>query len=232
MPKTTNQIEALSQIAQAITSDLYLDDILRLIVTVTAQALRSKICSLMLLDEKKQELIIRATQSISESYNKKSPLKVGEGIAGKAALEKRPIAVYDVTQEKEYKYKDIAENEGLASLLCVPLMVKGRVIGVINLYTSKPHKFTNNEVHMLTAIANQAAMVIENTELMVKSKIIQEELETRKLVEKAKGILMKEQGLSESDSYRTIQKYSMDSRKSMHQVAEAIVMAQAVKEKR
>ena len=232
MPKTTNQIEALSQIAQAITSDLYLDDILRLIVTVTAQALRSKICSLMLLDEKKQELIIRATQSISESYNKKSPLKVGEGIAGKAVLEKRPIAVYDVTQEKEYKYKDIAENEGLASLLCVPLMVKGRVIGVINLYTSKPHKFTNNEVHMLTAIANQAAMVIENTELMVKSKIIQEELETRKLVEKAKGILMKEQGLSESDSYRTIQKYSMDSRKSMHQVAEAIVMAQAVKEKR
>ncbi|HAH19762.1 MAG: histidine kinase [Omnitrophica WOR_2 bacterium GWF2_43_52] len=232
MPKTTNQIEALSQIAQAITSDLYLDDILRLIVTVTAQTLRSKICSLMLLDEKKQELIIRATQSISESYNKKSPLKVGEGIAGKAALEKRPIAVYDVTQEKEYKYKDIAENEGLASLLCVPLMVKGRVIGVINLYTSKPHKFTNNEVHMLTAIANQAAMVIENTELMVKSKIIQEELETRKLVEKAKGILMKEQGLSESDSYRTIQKYSMDSRKSMHQVAEAIVMAQAVKEKR
>ena len=232
MPKTTNQIEALSQIAQAITSDLYLDDILRLIVTVTAQTLRSKIWSLMLLDEKKQELIIRATQSISESYNKKSPLKVGEGIAGKAALEKRPIAVYDVTQEKEYKYKDIAENEGLASLLCVPLMVKGRVIGVINLYTSKPHKFTNNEVHMLTAIANQAAMVIENTELMVKSKIIQEELETRKLVEKAKGILMKEQGLSESDSYRTIQKYSMDSRKSMHQVAEAIVMAQAVKEKR
>ena len=232
MPKTTNQIDALSQIAQAITSDLYLDDILRLIVTVTAQTLRSKICSLMLLDEKKQELIIRATQSISESYNKKSPLKVGEGIAGKAALEKRPIAVYDVTQEKEYKYKDIAENGGLASLLCVPLMVKGRVIGVINLYSSKPHKFTNNEVHMLTAIANQAAMVIENTELMVKSKIIQEELETRKLVEKAKGILMKEQGLSESDSYRTIQKYSMDSRKSMHQVAEAIVMAQAVKEKR
>lgn len=234
MPKTTNQtnqIEALSRIAQAITSELYLDDILKLIVTVTAQTLGSKICSIMLLDEKKQELIIRATQSISESYNKKSPLKVGEGIAGKAVLEKRPIAVYDVTQEKEYKYKDVAQNEGLASLLCVPLMVKGKTIGVINLYTSKPHKFIQNEVHMLTAVANQASMVIENTELMVKSKVIQEELETRKLVEKAKGILMKEQGSSESEAYRVIQKYSMDSRKSMRQVAEAIVMAQAVKEK-
>ena len=232
MPKIDNHIEALSKIAQAITSDLYLDDILRLIVTVTAQTLGSKICSLMLLDEKKQELIIRTTQSISESYNKKPPLKIGEGIAGKAVLEKRPISVYDVTQEKEYKYKDIAKKEGLASLLSVPLMVKGRVIGVINLYTSKAHTFTKNEVHMLTAVANQAAMVIENTELMVKSRIIQEELETRKLVEKAKGILMKEQRLSENDAYRTIQKYSMDSRKSMRQVAEAVITAQAVKEKK
>lgn len=231
MPKVNNHIEALSKIAQAITSDLYLDDILRLIVTVTAQTLGSKICSLMLLDEKRQELIIRVTQSISESYNKKPPLKVGEGIAGKVVLEKRPVTVYDVTQEKEYKYKDIAKKEGLASLLSVPLIVKGRAIGVINLYTSKPHTFSQNEIHMLTAVANQAAMVIENTELMVKSRIIQEELETRKLVEKAKGILMKDKGLSENEAYRTIQKYSMDSRKSMRQVAEAIVMAQAVKER-
>ncbi|OGX31906.1 MAG: histidine kinase [Omnitrophica WOR_2 bacterium RIFCSPHIGHO2_02_FULL_46_37] len=229
MSKTDSHIEALSRIAQAITSDLYLDDILRLIVTVTAQTLGSKICSLMLLDEKKQELVIRATQSISESYNKKPPLKVGEGIAGKVVREKKPVTVYDVTEEKEYKYKDIARKEGLASLLCVPLLVKNRAIGVLNLYTSKPHNFSRNEIHMLTAVANQAAMVMENTELMVKSKIIQEELETRKLVEKAKGILMREQDLSEDGAYRMIQKYSMDSRKSMRQVAEAIVTAQAVK---
>lgn len=231
MPKINKHIEALSKIAQAITSDLYLDDILRLIVTVTAQTLGSKICSLMLLDEKKQELVIRATQSISESYNKKPPLKVGEGIAGKVLRQMKPITVYDVREEKEYKYKDIARKEGLASLLCVPLLVKSRAIGVVNLYTSKPHHFSKNEILILTAVANQAAMVIENTELMVKSKIIQEELETRKLVEKAKGILMSEQGLSEGGAYRTIQKYSMDSRKSMRQVAEAIVTAQAVKGK-
>lgn len=231
MPKTNNHIEALSKIAQAITSDLYLDDILRLIVTVTAKTLGSKICSLMLVDEKKQELLIKATQSISESYNKKPPLKIGEGIAGKVALEKKPITVYDVTKEEEYKYKDIAKNEGLASLLCVPLTVRSKAIGVINLYTSKPHIFTKNEIHMLTAVSNQAAMVIENTQLMVKSKIIQEELEARKLIEKAKGILMKDKGCLEDEAYRTIQKYSMDTRKSMRQVAEAIITAWAVKGK-
>ena len=231
MLKTDNHIEALSKIAQVITSDMYLDDILKLIVTVTAQTLGSKICSIMLADEKSQELVIRATQSISEDYNKKPPLKIGEGIAGKAAEEKRAISIYNVIQEKEYKYKDIARKNGLVSLLCVPLMARGRVIGVINLYASKPHKFTKNEVNMLTTVANQAAMVIENTELMVRTRVIQEELETRKLVEKAKGILMKEQGLSESDAYRTIQKYSMDSRKSMRQVAEAVITAQAVRGK-
>ncbi len=227
--KASGHIEALSKIAQAITSDLYLEDILKLIVTVTAETLGSKICSIMLIDVKTGELIIRATQSVSEAYNKKHPLKIGEGIAGKVALEKKPLSIYDVTCEKEYKYKDIAKKEGLASLLSVPLIVKGKVIGVLNLYTSQPHTFTRNEINMLTAVSNQAAMVIENTELLVKSKIVQEELEARKQIEKAKGILMKEKNLGEEEAYRLIQKYSMDSRKTMRQIAEAIVLAEAIR---
>ncbi|MDD5237409.1 MAG: GAF domain-containing protein, partial [Candidatus Omnitrophica bacterium] len=111
------QIKALSKISKSITSDSYLDDILHLIVTVTAEVLGSNICSLMLIDEKTNELVVRATQSISEEYNKKPPLKIGEGIAGKVALENRPMAVKDVTKEKEYKHKDIAKKEGLSSLL-------------------------------------------------------------------------------------------------------------------
>ena len=231
MSSLTKQIEALSEISKAITSDLYLEDILKLIVSVTAQSMGSRICSLMLLDEKNQSLIIRATQSISEAYNKKPPLRVGEGIAGKVMLTKKPITIYDVKEEKEYKYKDIAKKEGLVSLLCAPLIVKNKAIGVINLYTHKPHKFTNSEIGILLAIANQAAMVIENTELMVKTKIIQEELEARKLLERAKGILMKEQNLSEAEAYRLMQKHSMDSRKSMRQIAEAIILASEMKRK-
>ncbi len=106
------QIKALSKISKAIASDLYLEDILRLIVTVTAQVMNSNICSLMLIDEEKKELVIRATQSISEEYNKKPPLKIGEGIAGKVAKENKPIAIKDVTKEREYKYQNIAKKEG------------------------------------------------------------------------------------------------------------------------
>ena len=80
------QFEALSKVSRTITSNLYLEDILKLIVTVTAEIMNSKICSLMLIDEKTGELILKATQSMSEAYNKKPHLRIGEGIAGKVAL--------------------------------------------------------------------------------------------------------------------------------------------------
>jgi len=223
------QIKALTKISKAIASDVYLEDILRLIVTVTAEIMDSNICSLMLIDEKKNELLIRATQSISEEYNKKPPLKIGEGVAGKAVKENKPIVVKDVTKEKEYKHKDIAKKEGLCSFLCVPLTVKGHVIGVINCYTSKPHDFTETQVNILTSVANQAAVAIENAELMVKSKVIQEELETRKIIERAKGILMSENRITEEEAYLKIRKYSMDSRKTMREVDEAIILASDMK---
>jgi len=226
------QIRALSKISKAIASEQYLEDILRLIVAVTAQVMGSNICSLMLLDEKKGELVIRATQSVSEEYNKKPPLKIGEGIAGKAVKENKPVAVRDITKENEYKYKDIAKKEGLKSLLCVPLSVKNKVIGVINCYTPQTHDFTETEIDILTSIANQAAVAIENTELMVKTRVIQEELETRKRIERAKGILMKDQGLTEEAAYQKIQKYAMDTRKTMREVAEAIIVASDMKRPR
>ena len=226
---SNKQIEALSKISGAITSDLYIEDILRLIVMVTAKIMNSKVCSLMLLDEKKQEISIRATQSMSEEYNQKPPLKVGEGIVGKVIRQKKPIAIIDVTKEKEYKYRDIAIKEGLKSLLCVPMIVKGKAIGAINCYTQEPHNFTSTEINILTSVANQAAVAIENTELLVKTKVIQEELESRKIVERAKGVLMKEQGLSEEEAFRRIQKYSMDNRRSMREIAEAIILTAQIK---
>lgn len=224
------QIKALSRISKAITSELYLEDILRLIVTVTAQAMEANICSLMLLNEN-NELVIRATQSLSQEYNKKPPLKIGEGIAGKVVKEKKPIVVKDVSQERKYKYKDIAKKEGLCSLACVPLIVKGKAIGVINSYTPRPHDFTESELNVLTCIANQAVVVIENTELMVKYKVIQEELEARKIIERAKGILMRDEGLTEEEAYLKIRKYAMDRRKTMREVAEAIILATDMRNK-
>ena len=226
------QIKALSKISKAITSDLYLEDILRLVVSVTAKVMDSKICSLWLIDEKDNMLKLRATQTISKEYLKERSLKLGEGIVGSVAMEKKPAIILDILKEPKYKEKELAKKEGLCSMLSVPMEVKGKILGVINCYTSVPHKFTQLEIELLTAVANQAAIAIENTELLVKSKIIQEELETRKRLERAKGILMKEQGLTEEEAYLKIQKYSMEHRKSMREMAEALIMVYEMKKSR
>jgi len=222
-------IEALSKIGHAITSDLYLEDILKLIVTVTAEVMNSKICSIMLLDHKKNELTIKATQSMSKDYINKNPLKLGEGIAGKVALENKPVAVYNIMDNDDYKNKDIAKKENLSSMLCLPLHVKGKVIGVLNLYTSEPHNFSDYEVNMLSTVADAASIVIENSKLIVEANLIREELESRKSIERAKGILMSELNLTEEEAFRKIQKFAMNNRKSMREVSEAIIMSHDMK---
>jgi signal transduction protein with GAF and PtsI domain len=219
------QIEALMEISQAISSDLYLEDVLKLIVTVTANVMQSKVCSLWLLDEKNKVFKIRATQTMSQEYLKERSLRLGEGVVGYVAQEKKPAIILDVLKEPRFKEKELARKEGLCSMLSVPMRVKERVIGVINCYTSTPHRFNETELALVTTVANQAAVCIENTELLVKSKVIQEELESRKLVDRAKGILMKEQGLDEENAFRKIRKKSMDSRKTIREIAEAIILA-------
>jgi signal transduction protein with GAF and PtsI domain len=221
---TAKQLEALTEISRAITSDLYLEDLLKLIVLVTAEVMDSNTVSLMLLDEKKKELRIRATQSISDEYLSKPPTRLGEGISGLVAVEGRPICVWDVTEDDRYINKDIARSENLHSLLSVPMSVKGRVTGVLNCYTSRHRSFSDEEINLLTAVACQAAIAIENTELMVRTRVIQEELETRKLVDRAKDILMRDRGLSGDEAYKRIQRKAMDTRKSMREIAEAIIL--------
>lgn len=160
------EINALLEISKAIASGLYLEDVLRLIVTVTANVMDSKICSLWILDERDQKLKLKATQSISEEYLKERSLGLGEGVVGHVALHNKPMAIVDVLKEPLYKEKDLARREGLVSMLSVPMCIKEKVIGVINCYTSSPRSFSKMEEEMLSTVANQAAICIESSGLM------------------------------------------------------------------
>lgn len=228
--KKLKGFDLLYEVSRAISSNRYLEEILLLIVGMTAELMGSKICSLMLLDEKKQELVIKATQSLSEQYRTKAPIKVGESVIGRAVQQKIPITVRDVTSEKGYKYPEIAKAEGVRSLISVPMMVKNRVIGVLNCYTSVEREFGKEEIQLLVGVANQAAVAIENTNLLAEKVSAVEALETRKRVERAKGILMKRGTVNEAEAYRMIQKQSMDKRHSLKEIAEAIIMSEELKQ--
>lgn len=221
-------IKALTDISQAITSDLYLEDLLKLIVMVTAKVTGVAICSLWLIDDRVSPAKIRlkATQAIAPEYVKDRSLNLDEGVVGHVVSTKRPLIIKNVLRNQRFKEKEMARRMGLVSMVGVPLRLKDdKVIGVLNCFTCELHPFSKTEVNLLTAVANQAAVAILNTELMVKTKVIQEELETRKLVERAKEILMQRMRLNGEGAYRWLQKQSMDSRKSMRQVAEAVLLS-------
>ncbi|MBF0504878.1 MAG: GAF domain-containing protein [Candidatus Omnitrophica bacterium] len=222
--KKALQFDSLVKVSHSITSEHYLDDILNLIVVVTAQMLNSKICSIMILDDKGQELSIKATQSLSQEYKQKPNIKVENSLSGSVIKSKKPAFVYDVSKDEKYVYRDLAVKEGLTSMLVVPMVVKDKAIGLVNVYTKEPHDFTEEETNVLQMVANQAAVAVENTKLMEESLKAKEALETRKLVERAKGILMKMNNLSEDAAYRLIHKKSMDTCRSMKDIAESIIL--------
>lgn len=226
-----NYIKALVNISQAITSDLFLEDLFKLIVMVTARVTDVEICSLWLVDESENPPLIRlkATQSFDPDYVKDRVLKLHEGVVGCVVSTTRPLVIDDVLTNERFKEKEMASKLGLVSMVSVPLQGKeGKVIGVLNCFTSKPYQFSETDINMLTAVASQAAVAIHNTELIIKTNVVEQELKSRKLVERAKEILMQKRGLSGEEAYRWLQKRSMDTRKTMLEIGEAVILSDAL----
>jgi GAF domain-containing protein len=224
-------IKALMDISQAITSEMYLEDILKLIVMVTAKVTGLEICSLWLIDENKErkQMLLKATQSMDPEYFKDRSLKMTEGVVGYIATTGQTLIVDDVLKEPRFKEKEMAKKLGLVSMIGVPLRSKdGHVIGVVDCFTVEPYQFSEAEVNLIKTVANQAAIAIENARLLVKTRVIEEELETRKKIERAKEILMAKKSLPADKAFRWLQKKSMDTRKSMREIAEALIISQDI----
>jgi GAF domain-containing protein len=161
---------------------------------------------------------------LSEEYRKKPNLKVKNSLVGDVVKTKNPLVVEDVRQDERYAYRELAIKENLSSMVAVPMIVKDKAIGVINVYTKEFHQFSGEEVSVLQMVANQAAVAVENTKLVEEASKTREALETRKLVERAKGILMRMNHLTEEAAHRLIHKKSMDTCKSMKDIAESIIL--------
>ena len=127
-------------------------------------------------------------------------------------------------EEKRYGFRDLEIKEHLTSMLSDPIVFKNNAIGLINVYTKDSHDFSQEEIDVLQIVANQAAVAVENTHLMEEALKAKEALETRKLVERAKGILMRLSDLSEEAAHKLIHKKSMDSCKSMKDIAESVIL--------
>jgi two-component sensor histidine kinase len=169
-----NKLGAAAHVAQTVAGSPYLEEILQLLVTMTARQFKFKVVTVRLLDERRQELILRATQATHRAYKNKRAIKLGESIAGRVMRESRPIVVEDVEADTDYVGHDLAQEQGLKSMICLPLSIQGRSVGVISCYTGEYHNFTEDEVNALEALANQAAISIEYAQLQVRRTLMQE----------------------------------------------------------
>ncbi|PIE58049.1 MAG: histidine kinase [Desulfobulbus propionicus] len=221
--------KALMEISRAVISDHYLEDVLQFIVMITAQVVGVEICSLWLLEKKNGAKVIRlkTTQAIDQAYVHDRMLQLDEGVVGKVATDGRPLIVENVLENKLFKEKEMARKLGLVSMVGVPLSLgTGEVIGVLNCFTDKLHVFPKSEIDLISTVANQAALAIHNTQLAVEARKAREQLRIRKLVEKAKEIIIVRKNVNADEAFRWMQKKSMDSRRSMSDIAEAIILSE------
>jgi GAF domain-containing protein len=219
------RMETLAAVAQAISVESYLDRILQAISEMVAETLDSPVCSIMLVDEERRELVISAARCSSPDYLHKMPLKIEDSLIGRVVHEGRPIIIPNVLTEKQYRYPELARKTGLVSLLSVPLFAREKVLGTINIYTREQRMFSDDEVDFVKVVAGQAATAIENARLMSETLEMKRTLETRKLVERAKGILQYKHNLTEEEAYLRLRNESRRLRRPMRDLAEAVIMA-------
>ena len=157
--------ESLASVSRTINSTLNLDEALRAITREACELMRARMCSLMLLDESREWLDLRASYGAGDAYIKKPRLAAGESLIGVVVRRKKPLQVANVQADTRYQNVELARREGLVSLLSVPLIFSGQTIGALSVYTARPYNFSNEEIKILGALAELSAIAIEKARL-------------------------------------------------------------------
>ena len=168
--------ESLASVSRTINSTLNLDEALRAITRQACELMRARMCSLMLLDESREWLDLRASCGAGDAYIKKPRLGADESLIGVVVRRKKPLQVANVQADTRYQNVELARREGLVSLLSVPLIFSGQAIGALNVYTARLYNFSNEEIKILGALAELSAIAIEKARLYERIVDVEEQL--------------------------------------------------------
>ncbi len=160
-----HETRVIYEVSRAINSSLGSQDVLECIVERIVNALGYRAATVRLLDAEHQQLVLRASYGLSETYLKKGPTDITHSGIDRQVLSGQPATLQDVRRDSGFQYPEAAEKEGLASMLAVPLAARERVIGVLHVYTAEVHDFSAEEQSFIGAVANLGAQTIERTHL-------------------------------------------------------------------
>ncbi len=174
MNRQIGELTTLAKVSETVTSPIYLDEMLDLVVEMAAKVMGAPVCTLRLIDTSTDQLVQRSINSTGVKFHERPPLRIGQGVTGRAVSERRPVSVMDIRVDPDYPFHAFAAEEGLVSMLSVPLTVRERVIGALNCYTLEPHTFGEAEVALFSTLANQTALAIENAQLVTNAAVVRE----------------------------------------------------------
>jgi GAF domain-containing protein len=169
--------------------------------------------------------VLRASKQPHKDVVDRLKLRVGQGITGWVAEHRQPVAVgRNAFKDPRFQTFNELPEDRYEAFLSVPVLSRGKLVGVINLQHSQPHDYSRQDIQLISTIGFLVGAEIEMARLEEENSQLSERLETRKVVERAKGILQRDLGITEEEAYLTIQRQSRQRRMSKKQIAEAIVL--------
>jgi len=163
MKKQLLNYETLLKVSKAISHSKDPEEVILMTVESIKSALQAKGCTLFLMNRQTNDLEVAASFGLSEGYLNKGPVGAFRSIA--QTLEDGPVAIFDVADDPRLQYPDEARQEGIASILSVPVLAGGHIIGALRVYTAEPWEFTMDDVNFVQAMAGMAGMAIDMSRL-------------------------------------------------------------------
>lgn len=231
MPVSKDEVESLQKelallyrVAQTVYR-LELDEVLGEIVNIAEEVSNADSVLIYVVDGSAQELVLRASKNPHPDLLQKVTMKLGEGITGWVASQKLPVALAKgAGKDARFKYFRSLPEDRFEAFLSVPIISTRGVVGVINVQHKAAHQHTEMEVNLLAAVGKLVGGAVENAMLIEETLALKETLELRKVLERAKGVLMKRRQVTEEEAYKIIRQESMDRRKSIKDISEAILL--------
>jgi uroporphyrinogen-III synthase len=219
-----SDIDVLHEIGSRIAAADPMHAVLGRVVDFVSSVVQCDSCFVYVLEE--DELVLRASKTPHPDVVDRLKMRVGQGITGWVAEHRRPVAVgsHAFEDPRFQTFNELPEDR-YEAFLSVPVLSRGKLVGVINLQHRRPHEHSRQDIQLISTIGFLVGAEIEMARLEVENTQLSERLETRKIVDRAKGILQRDLSITEEEAYLTIQRQSRQRRKSKKEIAEAIVLS-------
>ena len=218
----------LHQIGSRMAAADPLHEVLAKIVDFVVTVVKCDSCFVYVLQNK--QLVLRASKNPHPDVVDRLKLPVGQGITGWVAEHRQPVAVAsNAFEDSRFQSFNELPEDRYEAFLSVPILCRNKLVGVINLQHRQPHTHTDAEIQLISTIGFLVGAEVEMARLEQANAQLSEELESRKIIERGKGILQRDLRLTEEEAYLMLQKQSRQRRLSMREVAEAIILSEEIK---